>query len=79
MPGRFAFLHRLVFAALCVKVRTENGKAAVVMEQAIYLATRIGTGLVLAAAFVSLIASRFGVPCNRPLASMSPGDNVRRF
>lgn len=32
------------------------------MEQAIYLATLVGTGLVLAAAFSSLIAFRFGAP-----------------
>ncbi|MDQ2633116.1 MAG: potassium/proton antiporter [Pseudomonadota bacterium] len=32
------------------------------MEQSIYLATLVGTGLVLAAAFSSLIAFRFGTP-----------------
>ncbi|HEV7255352.1 MAG TPA: potassium/proton antiporter [Mesorhizobium sp.] len=32
------------------------------MEQAVYLATLVGTGLVLAAAFSSLIAFRFGAP-----------------
>lgn len=32
------------------------------MEHAIYLATLIGTGLVVAAAFSSLIAFRFGAP-----------------
>jgi potassium/hydrogen antiporter len=32
------------------------------MEQAVYIATLVGTGLVLAAAFSSLIAFRFGAP-----------------